>query len=231
VYPEIGSIGPLTLHSYGLLIALGVFLSLFLMGRAAARDGFPSHEKIFDLVFAVVFSGLLGARLFYVIQEWDWYRQHPFEIFQIWKGGLVYYGGMLLSFAGFFLYVRLVRLPFLASADFTIPFIALTHGFGRVGCFLTGCCFGRGNHPVQLYEAFFNFGLAFFLIRHYLSKRRFTGEITALYLILYPAGRFVIEYFRGDQMPWLMSLTQQQVLSVIFILVGILLYGICRRPR
>ena len=229
MFPEICRIGPFTLHSYGVLIALGVFVSLFWMTKIARQTGFPSEEKVFDLVFVTVFAGFVGSRIFYVIQEWDWYSQHPLEIFQIWKGGLVYYGGMILAFAGFYGYVRWARLSFLTSADFTIPFIALTHGFGRIGCFLNGCCFGRGSHPVQLYEAFFNFALAFFLIRLYLAKRRFTGQITALYLILYPVGRFVIEYFRGDQLPWLGPLTLHQVLSVVFILVGILLYGICRR--
>jgi len=231
VFPEICRIGPFTLHSYGVLIALGVVLSLFWMTRMAQQTGFPPAEKVFDLVFVTVLAGFVGSRVFYVIQEGDWYWQHPLEIFQIWKGGLVYYGGMILAFLGFFLYVRTRRLPFLAATDFTIPFIALTHGFGRVGCFLNGCCFGRGNYPVQLTEAFFNFGLAFLLIQLYLSRRRFAGQVTALYLILYPAGRFGLEYFRGDQMPWLATLTLHQVLSLIFILVGILLYGICRRRR
>jgi len=228
MYPEIFSVGPFTLHSYGLLIALGVLCSLFLMNRQARKFQDLPADKIWDLVFVTVFAGFIGARLFYVIQEWPWYWEHPLEIIQIWKGGLVYYGGMTASFAAFFLYVRWLGLSFLSSADFILPYIALTHAFGRVGCFLNGCCFGKGNHPVQLYEAFFNLALFTFLSRRH-RRRRFAGEITSLYLILYPAGRYGIEYFRGDQPPWLFSLTLHQVLSLIFILLGIFLYGICRR--
>jgi len=226
--PEITSLGPLTLHSYGLVIAAGVFLSLFLMTRSAKESGFPPEEKVFDLVFVVVLSGFLGARLFYVIQEWYWYRSHLLEIFQIWEGGLVYYGGMIASFLAFFLYCRSSRLPFLASVDFVMPFIALTHAFGRVGCFLNGCCYGRWGQPVQLYEALFNLVLFWILRRRY-GRRRFRGEVISLYLILYPAGRFVLEFLRGDQHPWLASLTLHQTLSLVFILMGIFLYGICRR--
>jgi len=230
VYPEICRIGPVTLHSYGVLIALGVFASLAWMTHIAKQTGFPPADKVFDLVFVVVLAGFVGSRAFYVIQEWGWYREHPIEIFQIWKGGLVYYGGMILAFLGFFLYVRFSNLSFLASADFMMPFIALTHAFGRVGCFLNGCCFGKGNLPIQLHEAFFNLGLSAFLI-HLYGRRKFTGQVTAAYLLLYPTGRFFLEYFRGDQVPWLFSLTLHQVLSVAFILTGILLYGVCRHRR
>lgn len=245
MFPEIISFGPLTLHSYGLLIAIGVLSSLFWMTQVARKLGFPPGEKVFDLVFVVVLAGFIGARLFYVAQEWPWYRAHPLEIFQIWKGGLVYYGGMVASFIGFFLYVRLVRLPFLASSDFIIPFIALTHAFGRVGCFLNGCCYGKvcdlpwavkfpllpqPVHPTQAYEAVLNLALFGFLVWRY-PRRRFPGEVTSLYLIVYPAGRFLLEFLRGDQAPWLGSFTLHQMLSFGFFLIGITLYGICRRRR
>lgn len=243
--PEIFSIGPFTVHSYGLFVALGVFVCLFLMTRAAKRFGFPPAEKVFDLVFVIVLAGFLGSRLFYVIEEWPWYRNHPWEVFQIWKGGLVYYGGMVASFLGFFIYVAWRRLPPLAATDFVIPYIPLAHAFGRIGCFLNGCCYGKGCHlpwavqfpflpepvhPTQLYEAAFNVLLFGFLVRSY-PRRRFVGEVTALYLLLYPLGRFVIEFFRGDQPPWLFSLTLHQVLSLSFMAMGIFLYGFCRLSR
>lgn len=228
MYPEIASFGPWVLHSYGLLIAIGVLLSLWWMTRQAKRFNFPPEERVFDLVFIVVTAGFLGSRIFYVAQEWPWYRDHPLEILQIWKGGLVYYGGMVGSFLGFFFYVKRIRLPFLAGADFVIPYIALTHTFGRVGCFLNGCCYGKGNHPVQLYEAAFNLALFGFLAWFY-PRRRFPGEVTFLYLILYPAGRFLLEFLRGDQTPWFDSLTLHQLISLGFFLIGIVLYGIYRR--
>jgi phosphatidylglycerol:prolipoprotein diacylglycerol transferase len=240
--PKICSLGPVTIHSYGLLIAGGVFLSIFLMTRDAQKYGFPPPEKIFDLVFVVVFAGFVGARLFYVIQEWPWYRQHPAEVLQIWKGGLVYYGGMITSFAAFFLYLGWSRLPLLATSDFVISYIPLAHAFGRIGCFLNGCCYGRPTslpwgvqfpflagpvHPTQLYETLFNLGLFGFLVRFY-PKRRFAGEVTALYLVTYSIGRFVLELYRGDQPLLFFGFTLHQLLSVIFIWVGMILYGVCR---
>ena len=229
MYPEICRIGPLTLHSYGVLIALGLLLSLFLMDRIAKKSRVLNPQKVFDLVFVTVFSGFAGARVFYILQEWSWYQKHPLEILQIWKGGLVYYGGMVASFAGFFLYVRSKKLPFLRLSDFILPYIALTHAFGRVGCFLNGCCFGKANHPVQLYEALFNLTLFGFLAWLF-PRRRFDGEITSLYLIFYPAGRFWLEGFRGDQAHWFFSLTLHQILSFMFMVVGIFLYyGIPRK--
>ena len=243
--PEICSLGPLTLHSYGLAIALGVFLAVFFMTRAAGRFGFPPVEKVFDLVFVVVFFGFLGARILYILQEWRWYQGHPLEIFQIWKGGLVYYGGMMASFLALFICLRRNRLPFLATTDFAISYVPLVHAFGRIGCFLNGCCFGKAStlpwavlfpgfvtrlHPVQLYEAVFNLALFGFLARHY-ARRNFPGEVISLYLIFYSAGRFFLEFFRGDQTKIFLSLSLPQVMSFIFAGAGILLYGICRSRR
>lgn len=245
MFPEIVSLGPFTLHSYGLVIAIGVFLCLYVMKRAAKRYGFPPAEKIFDIVFVVVLSGFVGARLFYIAQGWPWYRDHPLEMIQIWKGGLVYYGGMVGSFTGFFLYVKAARLPFLETSDFATPYIPFVHTFGRVGCFLNGCCYGKvchlpwavqfpflpkPVHPTQVYEALFNLGLFGFLVWFY-PRRRFTGQNISLYLMLYPAGRFLLEFLRGDQPSWIFSLSLQQVLSLFFIFFGAAVYGICRRSR
>lgn len=245
MFPELFSLGPFTLHTYGLFVALGVFAALFLMTHQAKRDGFPEPAKVFDLVFVIVFFGFIGGRLFYVVQEGEWYRDHPMEIFQIWKGGLVYYGGMIASFVGFLIYLKAVRLPLLATTDFVMPSIALAHAFGRIGCFLNGCCYGKPCpfpwgvefpflsepvHPTQLYEAGFNAFLFLFLIWFY-PRRRFAGEVTSIYLLFYPLGRFVLEFFRGDQPAWLLSLTLHQVFSLAFFFGGLLLYGICRRRR
>ena len=228
MHPELVRIGPFILHTYGVLIALGLFISARGMQALSQRTGFPDPDQIFDLLFVVVVAGFVGARIFYVLQEWDYYREHLLEIFAIWEGGLVYYGGVAGAVAGHFLYARSVGLPYPAAADFVVPFIALTHAFGRVGCFFAGCCYGKSGIPVQLYEALFNFVLFGLLLWRY-PHRRFPGEIFSLYLLFYPAGRFFFEFLRGDQIAWIFSLTLQQVLSFCFLLSGIALYGICRK--
>lgn len=245
MYPELGSVGPLTIHSYGLTIALGVLFAIFLMIRKARRLGFPPSEKVIDLVFVVVFSGLMGARIFYVIQEWEWYRSHVGEIFQVWKGGLVYYGGMIASFLFLFIYLHAIRLPLLQTTDFLITYVPFVHALGRLGCFLNGCCYGKPSflpwavqfpslqgtvHPTQLYESLFNLAL-FGLLLWYYPRRRFQGEMIILYLIIYSLGRFFIEFLRGDQMLSIFGYSFHQFLSLLFIGVGILSYGIHRLRR
>jgi phosphatidylglycerol:prolipoprotein diacylglycerol transferase len=243
MFPEIASWGPLTIHSYGLLIALGVLLALVLMSRTAARWGFPPPEKVLDLVFVTIFSGFVGARLFYVIQQWSFYRDHGLDIFKIWEGGLIFSGGMLGSFLGLFFFSRKSRLSFLNSCDFAVTFIPLVHAFGRVGCLLNGCCYGEPCelpwavpypfltervHPVQIYEAILNLALFGFLLRLY-PLRRFAGETTSLYFMIYPAARFLLEFWRGDQQMLFFSLTGQQIMFVLFFIAGMVLYLLGRR--
>lgn len=240
--PEIASFGSLTIHSYGLLIALGIFSALTLMNRQAKREGFPPAGRVSDLVFAAVFSGFLGGRLFYVIQEGAFYRENPLAVFKIWEGGLIFSGGMLTGLLGLFIYARMARLPFLQVNDFVITYVPWVHTFGRVGCFLNGCCYGKPSllpwavqfpflqtrvHPVQLYEALFTLGLFGFLFWFY-PRRRFPGELVGLYFILYPAGRFLLEFFRAGR-PFLGGLTFQQVLALQFIGLGLIGYLFCRR--
>lgn len=213
------------------------------MSRSARRSGFLAESEVFDLVLVVVMAGFVGARLFYVVQEWPWYQSQPIEILKIWKGGLVYYGGAAASLAALFIFVRRRGGSFLKTSDFVIPYIPLVHVFGRVGCFLNGCCYGKvchlpwavkfpslaePVHPIQLYEAAFNLVLFGILLRLGPEGR---GRTTALYLILYSLGRFFLEFLRGDQTPLLFSLTLQQVLSLVFLLAGASLYAISRRPR
>ena len=209
--PILFHIGPLAVYSFGVMIALGVFLSLFLMGRKSRRTGFPaSPEAAADLVFITVFSGFLGGRLFYVFENADYYLNHPLKFFALWEGGLIFYGGVAGALLGLFIAMKIKKIPYGKGLDFLIPYAALTHAFGRVGCFLNGCCAGKPCdlpwavtvdgarlHPVQLYEAAFNVLLFLFLNARY-EKKKFDGEITSLYFILYAAGRFVLEFFRTN---------------------------------
>ena len=228
MYPELFRAGPFVIHAYGVVIALGLFVSAWGMTALARKSGFPPADKVLDLLFVVAVAGFLGARIFYVIQESDYYRTHPLEILKIWEGGLVYYGGVLGSIAGHFLYVRRARLPYFEACDFVVPFTALTHAFGRIGCFFAGCCYGKNGIPVQLFESAFNFLLFGFLLWRYL-RRQFPGEIFALYLLGYSVGRFFFEFLRGDQILWSFSLTLQQLISIGFMVSGLALYGICRK--
>jgi len=241
--PILFSLGPLQIHSYGVLIASGLLISAYFLTRRAHQDGFPSPpERVLDLILITVVGGFLGARIYYVIQNFEWYALNPVKVFAIWEGGLIFYGGVIGSLLALFLFMKFKKIPLLKGLDFLIPYVALTHAFGRMGCFFNGCCYGRESHlpwaiqfphfdypvhPTQLYEVVFNFCLFLFLNTQY-PKRRFDGQIISLYLILYAVGRFGIEFFRGDNPIWLMW-TSSQWVSLGVLIVALIFFGWCRR--
>jgi phosphatidylglycerol:prolipoprotein diacylglycerol transferase len=243
--PVLGAFGPVKIYSFGLMIALGVLLSVRIMENMARRDGFPpSGQDVTDLVFTTVLCGFAGARLTYVIQEWAWYFRHPLEIFAVWEGGLIYYGGAIAALAGLVVFMKLRGIPLLKGFDFIIPGGVITHAFGRVGCFLNGCCYGtpcrfpwavvfpgtgEAVHPTQLYEALFNLCLFLFLFLRYF-RRLFDGEILCLYFVFYGAGRFALEFLREGN-PAAFGATWNQWISAAMVLGFLGFYGVLFRRK
>lgn len=234
MFPVLAEFGPFHLYSYGLSIAAGVALAFFLMQKAALQEGFPTADQACDCIFMSVATGFIGARIFYVLQHLEEFRQNPLEVFAIWQGGLIFYGGLAAGFFSLWVYAFKHKLSFCKMMDFILPYGAMVHAFGRLGCFLNGCCFGRACdlpwairfpgmahpvHPTQLYEALYNFGVFFFLRALY-KRRPKTGFVTAGYLLLYGTGRFIVEFFRSGNPGWL--LTWNQWISVGVVLAGIL---------
>jgi phosphatidylglycerol---prolipoprotein diacylglyceryl transferase len=231
VYPVLFSSQFLKIHSYGLLVAIGVLCALCLVRWSARKQGLNPDLAV-DLSLFIIFFGFVGARLFYVGLYWDYFVEEPFEILKIWKGGIVYYGGMIGGLAGFAVGHRLLLkstgTSFLEALDLVVPAIALAQGFGRVGCFLNGCCFGSESdlpwavqfpfathlvHPVQLYESIFCFLLTVHLVK--LSRRRHSaGAVAFSFFSWYAVGRFIIELVRGDNPSSIFGLTVPQLMSV-----------------
>jgi phosphatidylglycerol---prolipoprotein diacylglyceryl transferase len=192
--------------------------------------------------FMILVWGFLGARLFYVVQNFAYYAAEPFKFFAVWEGGLIFYGGAISAFLGLLLTARKKKWPFWKTLDFLVPYGALTQAFGRIGCFLNGCCFGKACnlpwavrfpelpyavHPTQLYEAFYDIMLFAFLTAR--RKRvRFEGEITLLYLLLYGIGRYMIEFMREPSWMW-MGLTSNQWLSIAIIIAAFIVFQSRRR--
>lgn len=236
--PLLFQIGPVPVYSFGAMIALGVLLSIYLMSRRTRLGGFPDQDKAVDMVFVTVLSGFLGARLYYIFQNFSGYLQNPLMVFAFWEGGLVFYGGVVGALLGIFIFSQIKKQSTLQSLDFLLPYVALTHAAGRVGCFLNGCCYGKvcdfpwavkfeetasAVHPVQLYEAVFNILLFLFLNWKY-GRKHFKGQIAALYFMGYAIGRFVMEFFRGDN-PLIFSLTHNQWFGCILFLFAAAFYG------
>lgn len=240
--PVIASFGPFHLYSYGLCLAIGILLSLQLMRRKAAQEGFPKPDDCSDMIFALFLWGFSGARLFYVAQNLSYYLADPLKILAVWEGGLIFYGGAIAALVGFYVTTQLKKISFWKFLDFIVPYVALTQFFGRVGCFLNGCCYGKACelpwavhfpqsggpvHPAQLYEAFY----AFVLFIYLLARRRktgFEGEVGLLYFVLYAFGRYLIEFVREPGWAWL-GLTLNQWISIGIIMAASVFFRIRRR--
>ncbi len=237
MHPILFSYGPVHLYSYGFLVAIGVLCAILFIRKHAPRIGVKPETSV-DLAMATVISGFVGARIFYVAQHWDFFMNAPLDIFKIWQGGIVLYGGLIGGVLGFFVFIRINKLSFLPLLDLFVPAMALAQGFGRLGCFLNGCCYGIDSnlpwavrfpffeskvHPTQLYEALFCFVLFLFLFRLW-KKTTVPGRVSSAYFLIYPIGRFFIEFLRGDQSRQLLNLTSAQWISILIFAITFLVF-------
>lgn len=236
---ELLTIGPFTIYGYGLMIGLGVVAAYFTM-EARARKLKLDYERVFWLVIWCVIGGILGAKLLYWITEWKAILENPRLILDS-QDGFVVYGGIFGGILAGYLYCKKSKLKFLAYFDLAMPSIALAQGFGRIGCFLAGCCYGKEtdgwcavtfqnsayapNHvpliPTQLISSgldFIHFGILLWIA----SRKKTDGMVAAWYLILYSLGRFGIECFRGDLVRGSVgALSTSQFISIFTLMAGI----------
>jgi phosphatidylglycerol:prolipoprotein diacylglycerol transferase len=143
VHPIAFHLGRLPIHWYGVMVALGFMAGLWTASRRGLREGVPP-EKVLDLGPWLILGAIVGARTLYVISYWnEEFAQHPTEIFMIQKGGLVFYGGLIGSSLACIIYAGVKKLPLWKFADILAPSVALGYVFGRIGCLMNGCCYGR----------------------------------------------------------------------------------------
>lgn len=229
MHPVFVEIGWLTIRWYGVMMALGFMAALMnwaYLGRKEGKDAaFCS-----DLLFWVMVSGIIGARIAYITANIQYFVQDPLEMLAVWRGGLIYYGGFLGAGIAIWLFARARHQSTAAMFDFTITSVPLSHSLGRIGCFLNGCCFGKpapgwpgGVYPVQLMESAFNFALYLGLLAAYRNRRR-DGRVLAIYLIIYPVGRFLLEFLRGDERVSVMGVSVAQMMSIVLFAAGVAIF-------
>jgi phosphatidylglycerol:prolipoprotein diacylglycerol transferase len=244
VHPIAFHLGPLTIHWYGVMIALAFLAGLWTAARRARRENISS-EHIGDVVLWLMVGGILGARIVYVTTYWkDEFAGQPLsEIFMIQHGGLVYYGGLIGATIAGIICNRWKKLPFWKTADVLAPSIALGNVFGRIGCLLNGCCYGRPTdlpwaihfpsdhptgslpvHPTEIYDALNNF-ILYLLLALLFRRKKFDGEVFATYLVGYAVTRTIMEYFRGDYLPDQihLGLTPGELISIPIFITGLVL--------
>jgi len=248
MHPVLIQLGPITLHSYGVLVASGILLALWVSRRQAVKMGLDPDD-VWNLGIYMVLGGLVGAKLWYVLENAGYYADNPRALFSIetLQAAGVWYGGFLTALLVAVFYVRKQKMQFLPLVDTFAAPLALGHGIGRLGCFSAGCCWGKPTtvgwgvtftseyasqtvgvpigvalHPTQLYEASTEL-LAFAFLLWLGTRRKFNGQIFGSYLIWYGIARGTIEFFRGDPGRTMMFDAQYSLMQ--FVSVGLILLG------
>jgi phosphatidylglycerol:prolipoprotein diacylglycerol transferase len=247
MYPTLFHIGPLTIYTYGFMIFLGVLAAYCLTLRAAPRYGM-SADGVSDLFFWTLLSGFGGARLTFILVNFTAFLRDPLP-FIFSNSGFVFFGGFFAALAALTIYARHKSYDLWSLFDLLAPGAALAHGFGRIGCFFFGCCYGMHAEgplcflfppdspagmegvPVlatQLISAAFLFMLSAGL----LTLRRLSlpaGTVASLYLIVYGLFRFTIEFFRIDPRGFWFGFSTSQWFSIAAVILGFFLLLRLRR--
>jgi phosphatidylglycerol:prolipoprotein diacylglycerol transferase len=241
VHPVFLSIGHFSIRTYGVMVALAFYAALRLAQSAGKILGIEENF-IMDLVALLAFSGIAGARLFYVLLNFPHYVQHPFEAFDIRQGGLVFYGGFIVAAIAGVLFTRRKKMSVARVADCLAPALAVGQALGRWGCFFAGCCYGKPTdlpwsvrfkdplslaplgvdlHPVQIYESLTDLLIGLFLWLYLTKERHDDGQIFWFYILMYGAGRFAMELVRGDDRgPTLGGLYPSQIIALAAMIVA-----------
>jgi phosphatidylglycerol:prolipoprotein diacylglycerol transferase len=243
MYPILLELGPVTIFTYGLLVATGFFTAILLASKQGEKEGLDP-QVIMDLCFYILLSAIIGARLLYIIVEYKYFVEKPLDIFKVWKGGLVFYGGLVLAIAVAMYIAKKKKLPIWKTADIIAPSIAIGQAIGRWGCLFAGCCYGaqtdlpwgitftdqrslaplnQALHPTQIYLSL-NAILIFSILVWMRKRKKFDGQIFCMYGILYSIGRFIIEYFRSDDRGFAIEgiLSTSQFIGLFALLISVL---------
>ncbi len=251
MHPILIEFGFVKIFTYGVLVASGFFAGIVLAARQGTEEGLDP-QKILDLCFYILIAAILGGRILYIIVEYKYFAANPLEMLKFWKGGLVFYGGLIgaVGVGGYL--IGKYQLPFWKTGDILAPSLAIGQAIGRWGCYFAGCCYGAPTdvpwaitftnekslaplniplHPTQIYLSLN--ALAIFGVLMWLRKRKqFDGQVFLAYGILYSIGRFVIEFYRNDDR----GFAVQNVLSTsqfigIFIFALALVFWVKRKSQ
>ena len=260
MFPQLFHIGSFAVPTYGVLVALGVLVGLWISVRNSERQGIKA-EYAWDFGIAVVLAGILGSKILYIVVDLHTYMQHPSEIFSLatLQAGGVFSGGLIGAFVVAWWFLRKHHMPALATCDAFAPGLSMGHAIGRLGCFAAGCCFGKPTdhfwgvtftnplaqqlvgtplnqalEPTQLIESGAEL-IIFGILTWMFARKKFDGQIFGAYLFLYGVARFLIEFLRGDPGrggPYFGgALSGTQLISIGLVLAGGLLWYLRPTPK
>ncbi|MCM0649479.1 prolipoprotein diacylglyceryl transferase [Clostridium swellfunianum] len=230
------------IYGYGTMIAIGIIAAILLLNYRARKRGYDEDSMLNMAIIAVVL-GVVGGKLLYIMTELKNIINDPSQLMDF-GNGFVIYGSIIGGVAGVYLYSKKKRWKLLNIFDLVIPSLPLAQGFGRLGCFFAGCCYGKPTssflgvkfkegslgpldihvYPTQIFSSIFDFALALFLL-WYDKKERKEGRVFSLYLIIYSIGRFVIEFIRDDPRGSVGLLSTSQFISLFIVVLGAIFFN------
>src|SRR5947207_4020888 len=239
MYPRLFELGPVTVYTYGVLLAAAYLLGLRLAMVRARNRGLDA-TRVLDLGIYIIISALVGAKLLLLITDFQTFKNDPRELVTLARSGGVFYGGLILAVSVALWYIRRVALPLWTTCDVFAPGIALGHVIGRSGSLFAGCCYRKPTtkpwgitftdpyaasyvgtplgiplHPTQLYEAGAELLILIVLLTTERKGKPFAGRTFWLYMLLYAVSRFVIEFYRGDERGSVGIFSTSQFISLV----------------
>src|SRR5215510_10242164 len=239
MYPRLLELGPITVYTYGVLLAAAYLFGLQL-ARVRAKERGLDANRVLDLGIYIIISALVGAKLLLLITDFKSFTADPRELLTLARSGGVFYGGLIVAVIVALWYIRRVGLPLWTTCDVFAPGIALGHVIGRFGCLFAGCCYGKPTtrpwgitftdpfaaanvgtplgvalHPTQLYEAGAELLILIVLLVTERKGRPFPGRTFWLYMLLYAISRFIIEFYRGDDRGTVGMFSTSQFISIV----------------
>jgi len=250
MHPRLFELGPITVYTYGVLLAAAYLLGLKLAMVRARQRGLDAN-RVLDLGIYIIISALVGAKLLLLVTDFRSFTADPRELLTLARSGGVFYGGLILAVIVALWYIKRIGLPLWTTCDVFAPGIALGHVVGRFGCLFAGCCYGRPTsvpwaitfhdpfarenvgtpldqplHPTQIYEAGAEALILLVLLWTERKGRPFAGRTFWLYMLLYAISRFIIEFYRGDERGAVGMFSTSQFISLLLapLAVGMLIY-------
>ena len=260
MFPRLFQIGSFGVPTYGVLVALGVLVGLWISVRNSEKQGIKA-ENAWDFGIALVLAGIIGAKILYIILEWHTGNAFGDNLRQIFtldtlQAGGVFSGGLVAAFAVAAWFLRKYQMPALATCDGFAPGLAMGHAIGRLGCFAAGCCYGKPTQhfwgvtfknliptpladaltprqPTQLFESAVELSI-FFVLTWMFKRKKFDGQVFGAYLFLYGIARFFLEYLRDDPGRGSVfggALTGTQLIAIGLVLTGGLIWYLRPAPK
>ncbi len=243
-------IGSFSMHGYGLMIGIGIIAAV-LMATLRAKGAGLSADKVWGMILWSTLVGFGGGKLLYIIVEHDRIATDPWGV--LGPSGFVVYGGLIAGISFSVLYAKLSKISFSRYIDLLVPSLAVGQGFGRLGCLMAGCCYGREAHagewgiifphgcdapadvaliPTQVYMSIGDFAIAAILLIIDYSTRnkgRTPGMLIVYYLLMYSVGRFLIEFLRNDVRGSVGALSTSQFIAIFMVAAAIIIFFVQRK--